>query len=206
MSESPHNQNLYVRRDFIKAVAKRSAVLVGMVAAAHLPYKKAGVKSFFGVKSAYAQVTPSFQIVITGQLGPAPLGTIANIGQDAWTFDVAVGDTLYIDVTVVSLHAEIGLFAPGDPTTGTNLLTGTGEGLVSAGVDQPINTTYGPTVAGTYTIAIEDDRENPPLDPQETSGSYVITISATQPLGSATQVITGGAETLLKNVIPFRHS
>jgi hypothetical protein len=43
------------RREFLKKAAKRSAVLAGTAAAAHLPYKKPSVNSFFGVKKAYAQ-------------------------------------------------------------------------------------------------------------------------------------------------------
>ena len=265
----------YARREFLQAVAKRSAVLAGIVATAHLPYKKAKVSSFFGVKNAYAQattttyqisgevtyrsflldgvtmaglpgnpvaaggtydvtvpqgwagtVTPTltgytfsppqtvygpvaadqtqdyaadvFTITINGRLGPLPDGTSANIGQDAYTFNVPAGVELAIDVTVNQLWAEIGLFAPGTTTADTNLLTGTTDGLPSTGTGWPINTTYTVGAGGTYTIAIEDERDNPGgTPPTETSGSYTITISSHQALGSATQIITGGAETLL---------
>ena len=281
MPTNPKKQT-YARREFLQTVAKRSAVLAGLVAAAHLPYKKPSVQSFFGVKNAYAQatngvtytisgqvtddggggldgvamsglpgspvtagggfytdtvpagftgtVTPTlaqytfvppsaswtnltsnqtqdfvadpFTINISGQLGPSPPGTSANIGQDAYTFVVPVGVTLTIAVTAVELHAEIGLFAPGDVTTGTNLLTGTSNGLMSAGVNQPINTTYGLTVAGTYTIAIEDERANPgDGPPDETSGTYTFAITTTQPLGAPSQIITNGVETLLNRFV-----
>jgi len=191
----------YARREFLEAVAKRSAVLAGLVAAAHLPYTKPEVQSFFGVRSAYAQATPTYTININGQLGPSPPGTEANIGQDAYTFDCPAGVILTISVTVVELWAEIGLFAPGDSTSDVNLLTGVaGLGLDSGGTNNPINTTYGPTTAsGLYTFAIEDQRENPidMIPPPETSGTYSISISGPQPLGSPTQIISGGSETLL---------
>ena len=50
----------YARREFLESVAKRSAVLAGLIAASHLPYKKPEVQSFFGVRSAYAQATPTY--------------------------------------------------------------------------------------------------------------------------------------------------
>jgi len=190
----------YARREFLEAVAKRSAVLAGLVAAAHLPYKKPAVQSFFGVRSAYAQATPTYTINMADQMGPSPLGTEANIGQDAYTFDCPAGVILTISVTVNQLWAEIGLFAPGDTTSDVNLLTGVaGLGLDSGGTGNPINTTYGPTVAGTYTFAIEDQRENPVdlIPPPETSGTYNVNISSPQPLGSPIRIIHGGSETLL---------
>jgi hypothetical protein len=45
------------RREFLKKAAKRSSTLAGLTVAAHLPYKKPSVDSFFGVKKAYAQGT-----------------------------------------------------------------------------------------------------------------------------------------------------
>ncbi|MFC2165492.1 hypothetical protein ACFLT2_10925 [Acidobacteriota bacterium] len=268
----------YERREFLQAVAKRSAVLAGIVATAHLPYKKPKVSSFFGVKNAYAQattatyqisgevtyrsflldgatmnglpgnpvaaggtydatvpegwtgtVTPAltgytfvpasanytnvtgnmsqdyaaqvFTINMNSRLGPLPDGTAANIGQDAYTFTVPAGLELIIDVTASSLWAEIGLFAPGTTTSDTNLLTGTSEGLASTGTSQPINTTYTTSGGGTFTIAIEDERDNPGgTPPTETSGSYTITISAPQALGAPTQIIDNGVETMLHDI------
>lgn len=190
----------YARREFLQAVAKRSAVLAGIAAAAHLPYKKPALQSFFGVRSAYAQATPTYSINMSAQMGSSPLGVVQSIRQDAYTFDCPVGVILTIEVTAVWLWAEIGLFAPGDDTSDVNLLTGAaGVGFESAGVDEPINTTYGPTTeAGLYTIAIEDQRNNP-IDPppNETSGTYSITIYSPQPLGAPTQIIDQGPETLL---------
>jgi len=190
----------YARREFLESVAKRSAVLAGLIAASHLPYKKPEIQSFFGVRSAYAQATPTYNINMSAQMGSSPLGVIQSIRQDAYTFDCPAGVILTIDVTTVELWAEIGLFAPGDTTSDVNLLTGAaGDGYEAAGVGQPINTTYGPTAsAGLYTIAIEDQRNNP-IDPppNETSGTYSITIYSPQPLGSPTQIIDQGPETLL---------
>jgi len=276
MPTKPPKQT-YERREFLQAVAKRSAVLAGIVAAAHLPYKKPSVQSFFGVKNAYAQATPGtvtisgqvtddggggldgvtmaglpgppvtsgggfytstvpsgwtgtvtptlsgytfvppsaswtglltdqtqdfvadpFTINMNSRLGPIPDGTSANIGQDAYTFDVPAGVMLTIAVTANELWAEIGLFAPGTTTADTNLLTGDSEGLTSVGVNQPINTTYTVSGAGVYTIALEDERENPGFGPpDETSGSYTIAVTAAHPLGSPTQIIDNGPETML---------
>lgn len=185
--------NLYVRREFLKSVAKRSAVLAGLIATAHLPYKKPKVDSFFGVKSAYAQITPSTTIRVTGNLGILSPGTVEDTGQDAYEFDCPAGLTLQIDVTTDQyVWAEIGLFAPGTTTADTNLLTGGSGGLEASGQGAAINTSWGPTEAGTYTIAIEDAEP----DDSEIAGTYEIVISTTQPIGPFVPLHDEADETL----------
>jgi hypothetical protein len=53
------------RREFLKSLAKRSAVLVGLTVGAHIPYKKPAVNSFFGVRKAYAYPTGPLTITVT---------------------------------------------------------------------------------------------------------------------------------------------
>jgi hypothetical protein len=55
------------RRDFCKSVVKRSLAFLAVTAgAATLIYKKPTVRSFFGGKSAYAQVTGAGKFTLRG--------------------------------------------------------------------------------------------------------------------------------------------
>jgi hypothetical protein len=94
----------YERREFLQTVAKRSAVLAGIVAAAHIPYKKPKIESFFGVKNAYAQATNGLTYTISGQVTDRGAGldgvTLAGLtgspvtaGGGFYTATVAAGFT-----------------------------------------------------------------------------------------------------------------
>ena len=158
---------------------------------AHLPYRSPAVRSFLGVRNAYAQATPPLMISFNGRLGnPAVPGTTQNTGQDAFEFGVLANTALVITLTHDgNIDAEVGLFPPGVTPAGTNVLTGTGQGLVLATGGTAMFTAVAP---GTWTFAIEDQR----VDLVEVVGDYTVTITADKTLGPPMQVTDEGTETL----------
>lgn len=172
-----------VRRKLLKT----TAVAGGFLAAGHLPYSKPAVRSFFGVRSAWAQPSGTTMAQFSGNLqATGPVGT----GQDAYTFTTTAMNTmLTINVMITGGAAvpEIGLFAPGDPVTGTNIITGTGNGSTG-----PFPVVVNAIAVGSYTLAIEDNLS----DGAEVSFSYQIDITAGAPIIPGGQVITDGPESL----------
>lgn len=177
-----------IRRKLLKS----SMMAGGFLAAGSLPYAKPAVKSFFGVRSAWAQAS-AFSAQFTGQLSDlgSPLGAALGTGQDAWTFDTTVANTtLTINAIVTGggpATPEIGLFAPGIPTTGINLLNGIAGGYIA-----PLPVVVVAAAVGTYTIAIEDSL----IDALQIPFSYQIDITSGAPIIPGPQVITDGPETL----------
>jgi hypothetical protein len=185
MSEEKRQEHLdSVRRRLLKS----SLAAGGFMAAGHLPYVKPAAKSFFGVRSAWAQPTGVTSAQFTGTL--VDLGGGLGTGQDGWELSTTQANTtLTIDVAITAGAAapEIGLFAPGVPTTGVNLLTGTPGGYTG-----PFPVVVVVNAIGDYTIAIEDS--NP--DFLQAQFSYQIDVSADLPFFPGGQVIVGGSETL----------
>ena len=185
MSEEKKREQLdTVRRKLLKA----SLAAGGFMAAGHLPYVKPTAKSFFGVRSAWAQPTGVTNAQFTGTL--VDLGGGLGTGQDGWELTTTQANTtLTIDVAITAGAAalEIGLFAPGVATTGTNLLTG-----VPGGYNGPFPVVVVAAAIGAYTVAIEDS--NP--DFAQVQFSYQIDVSADLPFFPGGQVISGGSETL----------
>ena len=177
-----------VRRKLLKS----SMVAGGFLAAGHIPYTKPAVKSFFGVRSAWAQPSGITMATFTGNL--PDLGGGFGTGQDAWEFQTTQPNTtLTINVMVTAggpATPEIGLFAPGVPTTGINLLTGV-PGVYNGALPVMILV----AVAGTYTLAVEDSLINALQVPFD----YKLdVISAGNPIVPGVRVITSGPETLLR--------
>lgn len=185
MSRQPQAENVDVVR---RKLLKTTAVAGGFLAAGHLPYAKPAVKSFFGVRSAWAQPTPITMAQFNGAL--PDLGGGLGTGQDAWTFDTTVANTmLTINVMITSGSAtpEIGLFAPGVPTTGINLLNG-----IMSGYTGPFPVVVNAPAVGTYTLAIEDEL----INPVEVPFSYQLDVTAGASIVPGPQLITDGPETL----------
>ncbi|MFQ5524627.1 MAG: hypothetical protein ACE5GX_00065 [Thermoanaerobaculia bacterium] len=176
-----------VRRKLLKS----SMVAGGFLAAGSLPYAKPAVKSFFGLRSAWAQ--PSVMAQFTGNL--PDLGGGQGTGQDAWTFDTTVPNTmLTINVMVTGGAAapEIGLFAPAATppavtVTGVNLLTG-----VPGGYNGPLPVVVNAAVIGTHTLAVEDSL----INALQVPFSYQLDVTASALIIPGPQVITSGPETL----------
>ena len=91
-------------------------------------------------------------------------------------------------VTAGSADAEIGLFGPGVPQTGVNLLSGS-----PGGFGGPFPITIMVATVGTYTLAISDSRPNF----SEAPFSYRLNVSADKPILPGSQVTSGGPETLI---------
>ena len=164
--------------DVRRKLLKSSMIAGGFFAAGSLPYAKPAVRSFFGTRSAWAQAS-TFATQFTGSLPDlgSPLGAALGTGQDAWTFDTTQPNTtLTINAMVTGggpATPEIGLFAPGVPTTGINLLNGIAGGYVA-----PLPVVVVAAAVGTYTIAIEDSL----IDALQVSFSYQINITAGAPI------------------------
>ncbi|MFC2169835.1 hypothetical protein ACFLRM_04640 [Acidobacteriota bacterium] len=93
--QKPEKNYRHSRREFLKAAAKRSAVLAGLIAGAHIPYKKPAVRSFFGVQRAYARQTNGTTLHVTCREAAAPLG-------------VGISETPVIEGAEVCLGQPIG--------------------------------------------------------------------------------------------------
>ena len=173
-----------VRRKLLRS----SLAAGGFLAAGHLPYVKPAVKSFFGVRSAWAQPTGVTTAQFSGDL--ADLGQGLGTGQDAWELTTTQPNTtLTIDVTITlgSAAPEIGLFAPGVAVTGVNLLTG-----IPGGYTGPYPVVILVAAAGVHTLAIEDSN----IDALQVPFSYQLDVSADMPFVPGPQVISDGPETL----------
>lgn len=186
MSEQTRTESVdMVRRKLLKS----SMVAGGFLAAGHIPYAKPAVKSFFGVRTAWAQPTGILTAQFTGDL--PDLGGGFGTGQDAWQLDTTQPNTtLTLDAMVTAggpATPEIGLFAPGVPVTGINLLSG-----VPAGYTGPFPVVIMVAAAGTYTLAIEDNL----INALQVPFSYQLDVTADMPIVPGGQVITDGPETL----------
>ena len=185
MPDEPYSDRVdKVRRKLLTSAATATALLT----AGHLAYTRPAVRSFFGVRSAWAQPT-GLSVRFCGE--QPDLGGGLGTGQDAWEYDVIQPNTtLTIDarIPVGIPQREVGLFAPGVPTTGINLLTG----AALTGYLGPFPVTHTVADAGTYTIAIEDHKS----DALETPFSYCLEITADRPLMPGAQVIDDGPESL----------
>lgn len=173
-----------VRRKLLKS----SMVAGGFLAAGHLPYAKPAFKSFFGVRTAWAQPSGILTAQFNGTL--PDLGGGFGTGQDAWQFDTTQPNTtLTINAMVTSGAAaqEIGLFAPGVPVTGINLLTG-----IPGGYAGPFPVVILVASAGTYTLAVEDSN----INALQVAFSYQLDVTADMPIVPGAQVISSGPETL----------
>ena len=95
--------------------------------------------------------------------------------------------TIDVTITAGSPVPDIGLFAPGVPTSGTNLLTGTGAGY---GGPYPVVITV--AAVGAYTLAIEDSQ----ADFLEAPFSYTLDVTSDQNIVPGPQLISGGPESL----------
>jgi hypothetical protein len=177
-----------VRRKLLKA----SAVVGGSVVLGHLTYQKPAWKSFFGVRSAWAQPTSFMQHVLDGQLGTQAPGTAEDTGQDCWEFASASNNNLTINATNDgNLNTEIYLYAPGAVGVGeTNLLTGTPFGLDQSGLGGAEGGVVNTPTTGTYTVCIEDQR----TAGNQVAGVYQIVIDSTKPMGAATMTADEGPE------------
>ena len=181
------------RRKLLQA----GAIGAGALAAGHLPWERPEVKSFFGVRSAWAQ-TSFLQIVMEGRLGTSTPGTSESTGQDLWEFEVFVSPT-QLTITAESLDGfidpELFLYLPGAVGAGeNNLLTGTpfAFNMAGTGATESTTVTVATTLAqrGIYSLAIESAL--PPAS--EVAGDYRITVDANQPVGPPSQVIDEGTE------------
>lgn len=169
-----------VRRKLLRA----SAVAGGSMVLGHLAYQKPAWKSFFGVRSAWAQPTSFLSLTLQNRLGIGAPGTPENTGQDCWQIASGAGATWNITATPdMNLQPEIFLYAPGAvaPFAGTtNLLTGTPFGLAAAAVGAPVGGTVMLGVTGTYTLCIEDERSGV----NQVAGDYTITVTSDRPMGA----------------------
>lgn len=177
-----------VRRKLIKA----SVVAGGGLALGHVTYQRPAWKSFFGVRSAWAQPTSFLQHILTGQLGVLAPGTAEDTGQDCWTFDSANDNDLTIVATPdANLDIELFLYAPGAVGSGeTNLLTGNPFGLDANGQGMPESAMINTPNVGTYTLCIEDNR----TAGNQTAGTYTIQIDSTRPMSAAVMTVDEGPE------------
>lgn len=174
-----------VRRKLLKS----SMVAGGLLAAGHLPYVKPAVKSFFGVRTAWAQASGNFTAQFIGTL--VDLGGLEGTGQDAWLFDTTQPNTsVTINVMITSGAAtpEIGLFT-GLTVLGTNLITGMGGGTLG-----PFPVMAVLAAVGTYTLAIEDSL----INALQVPFSYQIDVTASLPIVPGGAFVTDGPETLLR--------
>ncbi len=178
-----------VRRKLIKA----SAVVGGGAVLGHVTYQRPAWKSFFGVRSAWAQPTSFLQHVLNGQLGVLAPGTAENTGQDCWEFASASDNELTILATSLdgNLDIELFLYAPGAVGAGqTNLLTGNPFGLDNSGLGASESGVVVTPSTGTYTLCIEDNRSAV----NQVAGEYTIQIDSTRPMGAATMIVDEGPE------------
>ena len=186
-TETPRDEGV---DDLRRRLLRSSAILGGTFVVGHLPYRSPVLRSFFGVRNAYAQLSGPLMITLNGQLGTMMPPAMQNTGQDAWQFTVQANTALTIMVTHDGNQiSEVGLFEPGVPTTGTNALNGTSAGVVVASGGMVNHTAV---MAGTWTFAIEDDKD----DADELNSTYTVKITGDKPLGAPTQTINEGAETL----------
>lgn len=63
--QSQKKQDVMTRRDFCRKALKRSSIATAAAAAGYLAYKKPAIRSFFGVRNAYASGTPG-EFTLTG--------------------------------------------------------------------------------------------------------------------------------------------
>lgn len=180
-----------VRRKLLRA----SAVVGGGAVLGHLTYQKPAWKSFFGVRSAWAQPTAFFRHMVSGQLGTlAPGNPDPNAGQDCWAFASAAGNQLTINATNPDgfLDIEIYLYAPGAVGINQpNLLNGgIPLGLNVNGVGGSEGGVVTTPTTGTYTVCIEDER----TAADQVAGAYTITIDSTKPMGPISQTVDEGPE------------
>lgn len=179
--------------DVRRKLLKTSAVVGGSMVLGHLTYQKPAWKSFFGVRSAWAQPTSFMQHVLDGQLGTLAPGTADATGQDCWEFASASNNNLTINATNTDgfLNIELFLYAPGAVGAGeTNLLTGNPFGLDQNGLGASEGGVVNTPTTGTYTICIEDQR----TVGNELAGVYQIVIDSTKPMGPAMMTVDEGPE------------
>ncbi len=181
-----------VRRRLLRA----SAVAGGALALGQIPYSKPALKSFFGTREAYAQVTLFSEINAAGQLGMGPVGFPESTGQDCYQFSVPTANTT-LTITVTpdpNLEIEIFLYAPGvaQPFLGkTNLLKGNPTSFNNnPAVGGAESTMITVAATGVYTIAVEDSRS----PASEVAGTYSIKIVADNPIGPFSVVCDEGPE------------
>lgn len=177
-----------VRRKLLKA----SAVVGGSMVLGHLTYQKPAWKSFFGVRSAWAQPTSFMQHVLNGQLGVLAPGTAEDTGQDCWEFNSANNNNLTINATSDgNLDIEIYLYAPGAVGAGqTNLLNSLPFGLDDNGIGGAEGGVVNTPTTGIYTICVEDSR----TAGNQVAGLYEIIIDSTKPMGAAVMTADEGPE------------
>lgn len=178
-----------MRRKLLKA----SAWAVGGALGGTIAYRKPFLRSFFGVRSAWAQPTAITSVRIDGFLGVGPAGLAGDTGSDWWRLAVPGASTvLTISVTSDSfLDVELFLFAPGvDPTIGTNLLTHSFApyDAASLAAGELVTVTLGG--AGHYVLVIEDARS----PAAEVAGAYSIVLTGNPPIKSAVQIADENAE------------
>ncbi len=177
-----------VRRKLLKT----SAVIGGTAVLGHLTYQRPAWKSFFGVRSAWAQPTSFMQHVLNGQLGTMAPGTAEDTGQDCWEFASASNNSITISaIPDGNLDIELFFYAPGAVGVGeTNLLTGNPFGLDASGLGMSEGGVVVTATTGNYTICIEDNR----TAGNQVAGTYTIQLDSTKPMGAATMIIDEGPE------------
>ena len=177
-----------VRRKLLRA----SAIVGGGAVLGHVTYQRPAWKSFFGVRSAWAQPTSFLRHVLDGQLGTQPPGAADDTGQDCWEFASASNNSITVSATSDgNLDIELFLYAPGAVGVGeTNLLTGTPFGLDANGLGGSEGGAVVTPTTGTYTICIEDAR----TAGNQVAGLYTIVLDSTKPMGAATMIIDEGPE------------
>lgn len=181
--------------DVRRKLLKTSAVVGGTMVLGHLTYQKPAWKSFFGVRSAWAQPTSFLQHQFQGQLGTSAPGTMEDTGQDCFEFTSADNNQLSINVSPdMNLDIEIYLYGPGAVGQNQpNLLNanqnpfGLNASQMAGGAESAVVTT--PTT-GTYTLCIEDARS----PNQRVAGLYTGTITSTKPMGPLTAVVDEGPQ------------